>query len=275
MGQLYDEIFAEYRDFPRKIRAGEPFCQQPETLEHRPKSFKKMARAGNSARATPQGKKSAPTNAPGGLYYLGANPASRPEEHILILRDLLQRLPLQTRVETLMYANGNDFTRIASLLISLAPFRLAGFEALAAAITYTWDQQRRSDDLAFSFFRISAAYGVHPLQAVGSQVRILVERGQYDRAEALLLEVFARTSPPPADLCWYFLSLEQQLMRSPVRQIQALQYFVQQYPADQRLGQAWQKIGDLYGNILEDYQKALAAYVKAEQQGMRVPQLPT
>jgi superfamily II DNA helicase RecQ/superfamily I DNA/RNA helicase/DNA polymerase III epsilon subunit-like protein len=198
---------------------------------------------------------------------------NQPEEHLFLLQNILQRLPVQARASTLALANKNDFIRVGSLLISLASFRLEGFNDLAAAIQREWDQQGKSDDLAFAFFQIVESYGVSPLHAVSSQARVLVERGQHQQAEKLLEDLFLTISPPPADLYWRLIYLKQQLLRPPLRQLEVLEYFVATYPIDQRLGQAWQHIGDLCGNVLDDYQKALDAYFKAEQKGMNIPQL--
>ena len=106
-----------------------------------------------------------------------------------------------------------------------------------------------------------------------SQARVLLAKARYDRAETLLLSLLAENALLPVDLSWSFIDLEQQVKRSPERQILALQYFTNHYPTDQRLGQAWQSIGDLYGNVLLDDHKALDAYFQAEQHGIAIPQL--
>src|SRR5271157_1522858 len=70
------------------------------------------------------------------------------DEHIQILKDLLQRLPVEARDDALRLAADEDITSIASLLIKLAPFHLEGFSSLASTIKQEWDQQKCNDDLA-------------------------------------------------------------------------------------------------------------------------------
>jgi hypothetical protein len=195
------------------------------------------------------------------------------DEHIQILNDILQHLPEEARDHALHLAADENTARIASLLINLAPFHLEGFSSLAATIKQEWDRQNCNDDLALAFYEAIIAYGVPPCEAAESQVRVLLAKASYARAEAVLLSLFAENPTPPADLYWSFLDLEQQVKRTPEQQISALQYFIEYYPADQRVGPAWQKIGDLYGSVLLDDRKALDAYFKAEQCGLVIPQL--
>ena len=195
------------------------------------------------------------------------------DEHIQILKDLLQRLPVEARDDALRLAADEDITSIASLLIKLAPFHLEGFSSLASTIKQEWDQQKCNDDLALDFYEAVIAYGVPPYEAAESQVRVLLAKASYDRAETVLSGLLAENPTPPADLYWSFLDLEQQVKRTPEQQISALQHFIEHYSADQRVGPAWQKIGDLYGSVLLDDRQTLDAYFKAEQCGLVIPQL--
>ena len=195
------------------------------------------------------------------------------DEHIPILKDLLQRLPVEARDNALCFAANENTARIASLLINLAPFHLEGFSSLAATIKQEWDRQKCNDDLALAFYEAIIAYGIPPCEAAESQVRVLLAKAFYARAEAVLSKLFAENPTPPVDLYWSFIDIEQQVKRTPEQQITALQYFIEHYPADHRVGPAWQKIGDLYGSVLLDDRQTLDAYFKAEQCGLVIPQL--
>lgn len=81
------------------------------------------------------------------FLWVESSAKQQSEAHITLLRDIVQRLPVHTRASTLASANNNDFTRIVPLLIYLKPYRLEGFNDLAAAIQHTWDLEGKNDDL--------------------------------------------------------------------------------------------------------------------------------
>lgn len=189
------------------------------------------------------------------------------------LRSILQQLPVADRAETLSQVYQNDYEQLAQVLIDYKTFTIEGIQSIALAIKQTWDSQPRNDVLALAFYRAATAYGIDPLATVESIVRILVELADYVQAESVLLEAFSQELKPSADLYWRFCWLEQQLERPYVKQLEILQYFVEHYPEDQRLGLAFRMIGDLFGNHLDDYTQAIQAYKRAEELGMEVLQL--
>ncbi|GCF10556.1 hypothetical protein [Dictyobacter arantiisoli] len=189
------------------------------------------------------------------------------------LREIIQQLPVAMRSKMLSQAYQDDYIQLAEVLIDLNTFKIEGLKPIAAAIKQAWDEQERSDALALSFYRVVTAYGLDPIAALESIVRILVKLADYAQAEAVLCEAFTQGLLFSADLYWRFLGLVQRLERPPMRQLELLQHFVNHYPRHQTLGLAFKKIGDLFGDSLDDYAQALKAYTQAEEHGMVVPQL--
>jgi DNA polymerase III epsilon subunit-like protein len=193
--------------------------------------------------------------------------------HVELLGDLLQHLPVAARAGVFCLAVDNDPVRLTTLLVSLAPLHLEGLSALATTLKEQWDRQQCNDDLALAFYQITPSYGIPLSEAVTSQMRIFLARADYQSIEALLRAFFAQNSLPPADLFWTYITLAPPMARSPKKQIALLRYFLQHYPVDHRIDQAWQRLGDLYMYEVGDYQEALHAYYKAEEHGAVVLQL--
>jgi superfamily II DNA helicase RecQ/superfamily I DNA/RNA helicase len=187
------------------------------------------------------------------------------------LRALLNLFPEEQRAQKLTLVVQQDDTFLAQALTALAAPQVAGLQQLACSLMERWSVEPRSDSLALQFYRILPAYGVNQEQTDFLLARAFFAREQYKQAEQLLQNLQKYTLSP--DVLWLLADVSRLLHRPAQIQLGHLLTLTQRFPNDARAGQAWQWIGDLYGEQSQNGMAAVRAYQQAERLGRSVPQL--
>ncbi len=193
------------------------------------------------------------------------------KSNLQILQNLLQKIPEGKRAEVLSYiANGYD-TRIALLLIYLAPFSLSGLTSLAQQVTLRWVPAPRDDDLVIRFYHVLDSYGVPFEDSDWLFAQELIVEGLYIQAKSVLADLVKQRSTP--DRLW-LLAIAMWNRKDPVEeQIKVLYQFVTSTTLDDvRCGEAWKRIGDLSIENAYDCLMAVEVYKKADSYGYAIPQ---
>ena len=175
-----------------------------------------------------------------------SNPLAKPH----VLGNILMQIPPKSRETAFLLLSQGDLAYAAGILIQLAPCKLSDLAPVAISILSDWNNEPRSDNLALNFYQALGAYGFSQYEILWLLVRALFERNLHIQAEPLLLQL--AQLQPTSEVWWCFVLLFHVLRRHPRQRLESLYRFIASAPADPRTCQAWQMIGNLFDETLEN-----------------------
>ena len=202
------------------------------------------------------------------------------EEPFRKFQTILSLLSPADRPQALQAVAHNDNLRLANLLIMLAPYELSGLDACARDLLCCWSFDAENDTstnpskdaLVLPLYQVASTYNVPEHEADFFYLRFLMAHHRYSEAEPLLLRHMQQEHPVP-DILWFLTVVLEQLDRPVDTQIEALKRFVTAVVEDQRLKDAWLRLGALYATVEGNGEEAILAYQEAERLGASVPAL--
>ena len=191
--------------------------------------------------------------------------------HIEMLHNLLLHLSEAQYADALTLIANSDMSRIAHLLIHLAPYSLPGLASLAYRVTLGLVPNRKNDRLIYRFCDVWDAYDIPDEDVDWLFAQQLMVDEMHLQARSVLFQLVKTHATP--DRLW-MLSIAMEHCDNPAsEQIDVLHQFrASAAPSDTRLGDAWKRIG----NLLWEMREGLAAIEAFEQAALRkrvTPQL--
>jgi signal transduction histidine kinase/tetratricopeptide (TPR) repeat protein len=191
--------------------------------------------------------------------------------HVEMLHALLLHLSEAQYADALTLIANSDMSRIAHLLIHLAPYSLSGLASLAHQITLSLVPTRKNDSLIYRFCDVWDAYGVPDEDVDWLFARQLMVDEMYLQARSILFQLVKTHATP--DSLWMLTIAMEHCDNPASEQIDVLHQFIASAASsDTRLGDAWKRIGNLSWEMREGL-AAIEAFEQAALCNCVAPQL--
>lgn len=188
-------------------------------------------------------------------------------ENLDELRDLLFSIPEETRSNALALIGASQKTRIAQLLIHLAPFSIPGLSSLAHEVTLHWIPSTKNDSLAYRFYDVLDTYAVPDEDADWLYAQQLTIDGMHAQARPVLEGLVK--AHPTLDRLWLMANTLMHCGAPAMEQIAMLWRFISEVDsADQRSAVAKARMSEFF-SILFDKDTISSEQVKTNDDALQ------